>query len=221
MSEKGLQIEKIKLSDIAGKRIREMIIKKELKSGERIVETRIAKMLGISQAPVREALKELEVMGLVEIKPYSGCYVVPIDKKKLLQIYSLRTMLESFAAKQGAENISETVIKQMEKHIKSMKKAAANMDTAALVESDVLFHREIVKVANNKTLERMWELIGAPQWSRITISAKENPNYEYFANSHNELLRLFKQRNIDAVPDELEKHFSTAASFIIEGVVES
>lgn len=209
-------LNKTKLSDLVSKYIRDNIISGKMKSGDRIVETTIARVLGVSQAPVREALRELEGMGLVKIIPYSGSYVVPIDKKKLLHVYSLRTMLESIAAEQGVGSITEDAVLKMELYLKRMDEAAKNGDVTALIENDVLFHKEIVKAADNTMLEKMWNLIGAPHWSSLTVSVQ--PNLKFWADSHGELLRLVKEGATAEVVTELKRHFERAASAIINSM---
>ena len=214
---KGL-LNKPKLSDLVSKYIRDNIISGKIKSGDRIVETSIARVLGVSQAPVREALRELEVMGLVKIVPYSGSFVVPIDKKKLLHVYSLRTMLESIAAEQGAASLSAEAVERMEKYLEKMRDAAKTGDVTALIENDVLFHREIVRAADNSMLEKMWNLIGAPHWSSLTVSVQ--PNLKFWADSHEELLRLVRKGSTAELVEELKKHFERASSAIIDSMDE-
>ena len=206
-------IQKAKFSDQASKYIRDLIVNKELKSGDRIVETKIAKQLGISQAPVREALRELEGMGVVEIKPYIGCVVLPLSKKKLLQVYTLRSILECQAICDGLELITKTDISAMEEKINEMKKDAETGDSVLLVEHDVEFHEILVKSADNEMLEKMWRLVGATQWSNITVMSY--PDLKYFANSHNVILNNVKKGDADAVKQELERHFLNAANIVV------
>ena len=74
-----MKIKKQTLSDNISEYLRDQIMTRKLKEGDRIVESQIAKELGVSQAPVREALLQLEGMGLVKNKPYVGSYVLPVD----------------------------------------------------------------------------------------------------------------------------------------------
>jgi DNA-binding GntR family transcriptional regulator len=210
--------QKIKICDFVSEYIRDKIISGELKSGDRIIETAVAKSVGVSQAPVREALRELEVMGLVKLVPYKGCYVLPINKNKLQQVYGLRTVLECFAVEQGIENMSNEAISKMEKYVEIMNVAAKEGDSSKFVKNDVNFHREIVKSANNVMLEKMWNLVGACHWASITISA--HYDLDFFAKSHAILLAIVKKRDKKAVIKELKHHFDTAKSFVLKSMVE-
>lgn len=209
---------KLKLSDLVSKHIREKIISGQLKSGDRIVETYVAETLGVSQSPVREALYELEVMGLVKIIPYRGCYVLPIDKVKLLQIYSLRKILECFAAEQGIKDISDESIKRMEDYSEGMHTSSNNSDVNSFVEFDVLFHNEIVKSADNIMLEKMWNLVGATHWSNIAISTL--PSLSYSADSHLCLLEMARTRDTKGMVVELTQHFANISEFVVNAIVD-
>lgn len=209
-------IRKEKFSNQACKYIQDKIISGELKSGERLIETKVAKELGVSQSPVREALRELEVMGLVEIKPYSGCFVLPINETKLQQIYSLRSLLECFAAREGIANITESELDTMAESLEQMKIAAETEDKAELSRYDVLFHSMIVESAKNEILEKMWKLVGAAQWTSVTIGVHEN--MDYFPESHLRLLELAKAKDVDGMVTELENHFQTAREAVVTAV---
>ena len=100
------QIRKTKISDQVCSYIRDMIIQGELKDGERIVESQIARELNISQAPVREALRTLEEMSFVENRPYVGSFVLPATEKKLEQAYNMRSVLECMAAEEAIHTVA-------------------------------------------------------------------------------------------------------------------
>ena len=106
-------IRKEKYSNQVCQYIQDKILSGEYPDGYRLVETKIAKDFGISQSPVREALRVLEVMGLVETKPYIGCYVRAIDERGLQQVFDLRSLLECFAASTGICNLREDDINYM------------------------------------------------------------------------------------------------------------
>ena len=209
-------IQKTKFSDQASKYIRDLIVNKQLHSGDRIVETKIAKQLGISQAPVREALRELEGMGLVEIKPYSGCTVSPLTKKKLLQVYALRSMVECHAVDEAIGMVGDHDFQAMADKIEQMKQDAQAGDAMALVEHDVEFHEILVKSAENAMLEKMWRLVGAGLWSSITVMSY--PNLGYFATSHDDIFKMAQARDAQALKEELEQHFKRAANIVVHHI---
>lgn len=209
---KGL-IRKEKYSNQVCQYIQDKILSGEYPDGYHLVETKIAKDFGISQSPVREALRELEVMGLVEAKPYSGCYVRAIDEQGLQQIFDLRSLLECFAASSGVYNLTEEDISHMQDIIKQMADAATEQDKADLVEYDVAFHSVVVSAADNPILERMWKLVGATQWTALTINS--HADLRYFPESHKLLLEYAKAHDPAGYQRELANHFKYAAETIV------
>ena len=110
----------------------------ELEPGERLVETRIAQELGTSQAPVREALRDLELLRLVESEPFRGSRVRKFGEAEMTEVYPVRASLEELAARLATVNLDGDV-KALEAELEAMKKAVRRDDTKALVEHDVAF----------------------------------------------------------------------------------
>lgn len=143
------------------------IVSGELKPGERLVETRIATELGTSQAPVREALRDLELLRLVESEPFRGARVRGFGETELIEVYPVRAVLEEFAAKEATKQLDGDV-EVLEAELEAMRAAARRGDMNGLVEHDIAFHRVIVESAGNAVLEQCWKSLGVE--GRITIS---------------------------------------------------
>lgn len=143
------------------------IVSGELKPGERLVETRIASELGTSQAPVREALRDLELLRLVESEPFRGARVREFGDDELIEVYPVRAALEELAAKEAASRLAGDVA-VLEREVDAMRAAAQRGDLHALVQHDFAFHRVIVDSAGNAVLEQCWKSLGVE--GRITIS---------------------------------------------------
>jgi DNA-binding GntR family transcriptional regulator len=139
----------------------------ELKPGERLVETRIAAELGTSQAPVREALRDLEQLRLVESEPFKGARVRAFGNKELVEVYPVRAVLEELAAKEATKRLAGDV-GALEAEVEAMRDAARRGDVNALTRHDIAFHRLIVEAAGNPILEQCWKSLGVE--GRITIT---------------------------------------------------
>jgi len=139
----------------------------ELKPGERLVETRIAAELGTSQAPVREALRDLELLRLVDSEPFKGARVRAFGDEELVEVYPVRSVLEELAAKLAAKRLAGDV-SVLEAEVEAMRDAARSGDVNALVRHDIAFHRLIVEAAGNPILEQCWKSLGVE--GRITIT---------------------------------------------------
>jgi DNA-binding GntR family transcriptional regulator len=202
------------LKDEVGKWIREAIINNEIKPGERIVETKLAKHLGVSQAPVREAVKELELMGLIEIKPFLGSFVKKLSKKDIKDAYNLRAHLEMFAACEATKNITDEDLIVLEELLEKMREAGKNHMFQEFIELDIDFHRTIIKVANNSLLEKVWTMINFAQWTLVTTKVSKRSLFE-LADRHYSIYESLKKRNSKEAAKALKTHIDELGEEIL------
>src|SRR5919198_6527727 len=148
--------------------ILERILNGTYKPGERLVETRIAAELGTSQAPVREALRDLELLRFVESEPFRGARVREVSEEELIEIYPVRAAIEEVAAREAAKRLDGEV-EQLEAELEAMRTAAERGDLHEQVEHDVAFHRLIVEAAGNQVLLETWLSLAIE--SRTTVTA--------------------------------------------------
>jgi DNA-binding GntR family transcriptional regulator len=137
----------------------ERILRGELKAGERLVETRIASELGTSQAPVREALRDLELLRLVESEPFRGARVRAVGDEHLLAVFPVRRVLEDLAAQEAARQADGDVT-ALERELDFMHEAAKSGDWRTQISHDLAFHRTVVEMAGNDVLLQCWLVLG-------------------------------------------------------------
>ena len=137
----------------------ERILRGDLEPGERLVETRLARELGTSQAPVREALRDLQLLRLVESEPFRGARVRAVDDSQLLPVFPVRAALEGLAAGEAARKAGGDV-STLERELEAMRDAAAREDWRAQTSYDVAFHRAMVELADNEPLLQSWLVLG-------------------------------------------------------------
>ena len=137
----------------------ERILRGELKPGERLVETRLARELGTSQAPVREALRDLQLLRLVESEPFRGARVRAVDDEQLLPVFPVRMALEDLAAREAARRADGNV-GRLKREIDAMRAAAKTEDWRAQIAHDLAFHRAVVEMAGNEPLLQSWLVLG-------------------------------------------------------------
>ena len=102
------------LRDVVFENLREAIVEGRLKPGQRLMEVQLAEQLGVSRTPVREAIRKLELEGLVVMLPRKGAYVANMSLKDLKDVLEIRASLEGLAASLAAERISDEDIKKLE-----------------------------------------------------------------------------------------------------------
>src|SRR5688572_33355566 len=110
---------------------------------------RIAQQFGVSQAPVREALRDLDLLGFVVSSPFRGAIVRQISVEDLVQLYPIRAVLEGVAAREAATRIQPSGLRKLQKLLAMMRNAAALGDTRSEVEADFAFHLTIVEASGN------------------------------------------------------------------------
>ena len=154
--------------------------------GERLVELQLAKEFGTSQAPVREALRDLESGGLVTIRPRRGSFVNDYHAKAQREIYQVRGVLEEAAARLAVPRLANNT-HSLASHLEGMREAARSSDIEAMVHHSVEFHRVIMRASGNELLLRMWEALHVEIHSRKTTM---QPNIDLcaVAESHAPIL---------------------------------
>ncbi|WP_328634525.1 GntR family transcriptional regulator [Streptomyces sp. NBC_00356] len=153
---------------------------------DRIVERRIALELGVSQAPVREALRELEAMELVTYAPNKGARVRELTVDHLRDVYQVRASLERRAITLAAPRMAGDVA-ELEGHLAAMRRAATEGKTHEQALHGVAFHRAIVHACGNPVLIRHWDLLGVEAWTRLSLGRLRTELHDN-AEDHEEIV---------------------------------
>jgi DNA-binding GntR family transcriptional regulator len=185
--------------------------------GSRLVETRIAQELGVSQAPVREALRDLEQLGCIVHEPFRGCSVRAFSAEELLEAFPVRAALEALAARLAAERITEGELLRLAELLDTMRAAARRGDAHDQSQANASFHATIVRAARNATLERQWQLLEPFSRTFLTVS---QPGLDLLALSerHIPILEALRARDPDAAAAAMHKHLMDAAELLKEPV---
>lgn len=172
--------------------------------GERLVETRLAATYGTSQAPVREALRELEAMRLVETQPRRGTFVRPFVQETLRESYVVRAALEETATRLAL--LAGTVPAQaMRADVAAMRAAAESGDTEASARASVSFHRRIVEAAHNELLKLTWESLQIEARTAVTMVAAEVDLYD-IVQDHADLLAAIEDGDLEVACRHARDH---------------
>ena len=147
--------EYLPLRDVVFHTLRNAILKGELQPGERLMEIQLAQKLGVSRTPVREALRKLELEGLVLMMPRKGAVVADITIQDLEDVLEVRTALEELAVQKACDTITEEQLKELKRAANEFKRCAESENILACAEADVQFHEVIYGAANNKRLQQM------------------------------------------------------------------
>ncbi|MGW2221224.1 GntR family transcriptional regulator [Nonomuraea sp. NPDC001684] len=187
---KGLSVEPVvrpPLREEIRKVLLDGLISGRWEPGERIVERRLAAELQVSQAPVREALRELEALRLVESAPNRGARVRGFTLDDLREVYQVRAGLEETATRLGRPPVAA-----LRAHVARLHAAAAASSLDDQVSHGVAFHREIVAASGNALLVSVWESLGVEVWTHVSIRLFRMRPHENAAD-HEPLVEAFER----------------------------
>jgi DNA-binding GntR family transcriptional regulator len=166
-----------------------------LKPGDRLVELKIANEMETSQAPVREAIRELEAIGVVETLRNKGARVRVITDRELREIYDVRAQLEGYASYLVASSRAATK-DGLTGCVHLMRQAARNSDSGAFANHNMEFHRIIVKASGNTVLHDLWETLNVKTRTMINVLRSRRDLLE-LADSHLPIVEAIFSGNAD------------------------
>ena len=187
---------RVLLSDQAYDVIRRSILDGSLAPGDRIVESEIARRLGVSQAPVREAVKRLAHEGLVTSMPRRGTYVTQISTEDVDDAREVRAMLEEAAAREAVTRFDTATRRRLEAFVDRMRNAASSQDLAVFRASDMGFHRTVIELSGSIYLPKLWDVMESRLLSlRVVGDPGFTGSWAEMAEAHQDLIELLASGN--------------------------
>lgn len=196
------------------------ILAGEYKAGDRIVETRVAQQLGISQGAVREALRELEWMGFLVTQPFSGTYVRAHSTSDLLEIYPVRAVLEALGARLAASRITDVQVEELRHLVDEMVQVSQAGDERGMVERNYAFHQKIIETSGNETLLRAWSMFQFSYWTMITTAAMDS-DLEALARRHYQVLEAVASHDPERAAQVMSEHILDLVERLNQSKVDS
>jgi len=194
------------LADQVKERLLEGILDGSYPPDSRIIETAVAKDLGTSQAPVREALRGLEALGIVEIIPFRGARVRRLDTSELLEAYVVRSAIEVLGARLAMARLTDDDVEALQRIGEDMRRAAEAGDGRELAVIDASLHEKLIELAGNSTLIRVWRSLEPISRTYITlVGPGSDPMWT--AGLHDPILDAIAKRDTEAVVHAIESHF--------------
>lgn len=179
------------LRDVVFQTLRQAILKGELQPGERLMEIKLAEILGVSRTPIREAIRKLELEGLVVMVPRKGAAVANITEKDTKDVLEVRRTLEMFAVEVACDRITEAQISRLEEAAKEFE-ASKGADVIRIAETDMKFHEIIYEATWNDRLIQMLNNLRENMY-RYRIEYLKDPHYyDSLVNEHRQILEAIK-----------------------------
>lgn len=204
------------LRDVVFEHLRNAILKGDLKPGERLMEVQLAEQLGVSRTPVREAIRKLELEGLVAMIVRKGAYVADLSVKDIIHVLEVRGVLEGLAASLAAERMTDNELEELEIIAYRFKKCLEEGDTKGMIEKDKDFHDRIFHSTHNpKLIQIVQGLQEQVQRFRITYFSEYNKSKESLVE-HQNILEAIANRDSLAAQELAQQHIDRLESTIIK-----
>ena len=189
-------------------KIRSDILNGKYKRGEELVESSIGKELGISRTPVREAIRQLELEGLVQLVPNKGAFVTGISEKDVRDIYLIRARLEGLAARMAAKNITPELLDAMEETVVLSEYHAKKEHYEQVCEMDSKFHKLLYKASGSRILEHtLTDFHQYVQRVRMTSIMKKR-RMEKSNDEHDAILTAIREHDEEKAELVATRHIS-------------
>jgi len=200
------------LSDQVKDRLLGAILDGRFPPGSRIVETRAAREFGTSQAPVREALRDLEAVGVVEITPFRGARVRHPSTNELLEAFVVRSELECLGIRLAVPRVDEADLDILQAELDDMRRAATAGDVHAEAAADTAFHGRLVQLAGNATLVQVWRRLEPSSRTYITLMA--GADRHAIADLHGPILDALRRRDAEQAEAAVRRHFTRVEALL-------
>jgi DNA-binding GntR family transcriptional regulator len=201
--------------------IRDAILKGSMRPGERVSEPDLAERFGISRTPIREAFRQLESEGYLEVIPRKGAIVASLSARDIEEFYAIKIILEGFAARMAAEKLTDKEIERLEAINERLAQIADEGDVKGFFRVHNEFHEVFIRAAgNDKLLEMITQLV--MRFKRLRLASLSQPGrMEISVEEHRNMIAAFKAHDGERA-DNLVRHAATiGADVLIQNMTEA
>lgn len=197
-----------RLVDDVRQSLEDAVLAGHIKPGERLVETRLTRQLGVSRTTVREALLMLERQGLVETQPRRGTFVARLSRQDSLDVGYARALLEGYAVRIGFERIDHALLARLDSLIEDMGRCQLPLDVLRLIQLDLDFHRLIVEICESPRIIELWSnLSGQIRALFITTLENERATIDYIVMFHQQLVDVLHSGDPERAQQAVLAHY--------------
>lgn len=206
------------LRDVVFGTLREAILKGELEPGERLMEVALATQLGVSRTPIREAIRKLELEGLVLMTPRKGAVVAEITEKDLKDVLEVRENLEELAVCLACEKATEESILNIKNAHDEFIKTLSQSDLTLIAEADVKFHDGIYAMAGNKRLLQILNNLRETMYRYRLEYIKDADKRKLLVEEHAAIIEAIEMKNVEKATEYIKNHIHNQEKTILERI---
>ena len=212
--------EYLPLRDVVFNTLRQAILKGELTPGERLMEIQLAERLGVSRTPIREAIRKLELEGLVLMIPRKGAEVAKISEKSLRDVLEVRRSLEELAIELACQRMSEDEIKQLEEAQDSFRKAVESNDAMTIAETDEHYHDIIYFGTGNSRLVQILNNLREQMYRYRLEYIKDADKRQILLIEHDNILKAVRSRHVAEAKAAIREHIDNQEITVSKNIKE-
>ena len=210
--------EYLPLRDVVFNTLRRAILKGELKPGERLMEITLADKLGVSRTPIREAIRKLELEGLVVMAPRKGAKVASITERDLNDVLEVRKGMEVLAISLACKRITGEELEKLETLEQSFQKLIESGNLTELAEMDVKFHDTIYQATNNQRLVQLLNNLREQMYRYRMEYLKDIAVRRTLAEEHKAICRALRERDEQQAEEYVSIHIDNQQKAIIRSL---
>lgn len=212
--------EYLPLRDVVFKTLRQAILKGELEPGERLMEIQLADRLGVSRTPIREAIRKLELEGLVLMIPRKGAEVAKISEKSLRDVLEIRRALDALAIELCIERMTEDDVKALAEAQEDFRKSVEGNEAMVIAESDERFHDVIYNSTNNPRLVQMLNNLREQMYRYRLEYIKDSEKRQVLVSEHDQILKAIRERNVTEAKAAIRQHVDNQVTTVAKNIKE-
>jgi len=217
------QLQPVALSNRIALLIEEAIMNGSIKPGERLNTDKLAREFNVSHIPVREALKRLEVVGLVVMEPNKGASVVELSEDDVSQIFLVRKALEGLAVNLAASRSDRARQKQLQALVDKMSEASKSKDFIAMFEADKKFHQTIWEMTGNRFLAKALNNLLLPYFGYVATKGyfQNRTKIDYVPSVHQKVLDAISSGDGDSAQQVIVEVHNRSMHLMLKGMARS
>ena len=212
--------EYLPLRDVVFNTLRRAILKGELEPGERLMEIALANKLGVSRTPIREAIRKLELEGLVVMIPRKGAEVARITEKDLRDVLEVRTSLEKLAIELACDRVTEEDISDLKLACKDFEESFSKDDLTTIAEKDVAFHDIIFRATKNARLIQILNNLREQMYRYRLEYLKDTQSHNRLVEEHQKIVDAIIDKNKEEAVRLIQEHIYIQELTVIKKIQE-
>ncbi len=206
------------LREVVFNTLRQAILTGELKPGERLMEIHLANRLGVSRTPIREAIRKLELEGLVTMIPRRGAEVAQITEKSMNDVLEVRRALDALCVELACERITQEKLEELKAACDGFEKAVKTKDVKKIAQADVALHDIIVEATGNQRLIQMVNNLSEQMYRYRFEYIKDSEQHENLVEEHRIIYESLVKKDKETASSAAKLHIDNQKKAIIRQI---